>query len=114
MACAGELIVGMHLDREVAGGIDEFHQQGEFCSVCLENVFAHQYCAKAVDQLAKGAAGQLAVLDDGLAAAHGADFPALADITSVGRQTLDGFQAAAAPDDFMKIVFEKKWIHYRV
>ena len=103
---AGQFVVGMHLDGEVSGGIDEFHQQGELRAVGFGDMLAHQFGSELPDQFAERATGQLAILHYGFTPAYGADFPALADIASVGGQPLEGFQATASPDDFFQVIFE--------
>ena len=56
VATACQIIVGVNLNREVVGGIDELYEQREFCAIALEHLIAKQngtvFCHQAVDATA--------------------------------------------------------------
>ncbi len=102
----------MHLNGEVAFGIDELDEYGKLGAVFLKDGVAQQQGAIVLGQSGEVDAGQRTVFDNGFAAFHCADFPTLTHWIVIGRQVLHGFKAMAAPNDIVKIVFEQQRVKW--
>ena len=79
MATACQCVVGMYLDAEVVGCVDEFDKEGQFATVLTKDGLSEDVCSVLVYDGNEVLTCQGTVLDDADAGGQGADFPAFAD-----------------------------------
>ena len=104
------LVVGMHLDAQVALGIDELHQQGQLTMVSLIDLPAQDGFGLFADDRRQVAARPYAIADDAGAARHRTHLPALA-YRFVGRcQTFVGPELMTTPHDGVEVGLEEEWV----
>ena len=106
VALAGNLLVGVHLQRQILTGIDELHQQREVVAKAAVNLLAHQLATVATNQLRKafsliGTLGHLR-----LRPCHSRQLPALANGALGGGYALVGGNFIAAPHQAFEDGFE--------
>ncbi len=68
MAASGELVVGVDLQGEVAGGVDDLDEQRECIAESLVDVAAYEVGSVLLDHLGEGQAGIGSVDYNGLVA----------------------------------------------
>ena len=91
----GLFVVGMDLNRERLGGVEELHQERK---TRLRMVAAEKFRPALANQFAQRRAGQRPLVDDALVRAVIADFPTLGIIVArAERLSQAGFQAAVPP-----------------
>ena len=108
MQAARHVVVGMHLDAQVASGIDELHQQWQLTMVFLVDRLAEDGLGMLADDRDQIPTLPRAVADDAGAARHCTHLPALTD-GLVGRgKTLIGSELTASPHDGVEVRLEEK------
>ena len=103
MDALGHLVVGMHLDAEVALGIDELDEQGQLAMILLVDLFAKDGLGSFVDDRDEVPTLPLAVANDAGAGGDGTDLPTLAYGLVRRSKPLIGSELGATPDDGMQI-----------
>ena len=98
VALPGQLVVGMHLDREVLARVDELDEQREFVAEAFAVLLAQQAGAVAGDELGERQAGVGALGHHRDVALHARELPAFADAGEVGGDLLVGCDLLAAPE----------------
>ena len=93
-----QYVVGVHLNRKILTGVDEFHQQRKFRTMPFVDGMADQLPFELPDKFRQGHAGIFPLSDDRFIAFHTRQFPALADIGPVDGNTLIGCDPVPAPD----------------
>ena len=108
MQATRHVVVGMHLDAQVASGIDELHQQWQLTMVFLVDSLAEDGLGMLADDRDQIPTLPRAVADDAGAARHCTHLPALTD-GFVGRgKTLIGSELTASPHDGVEVRLEEK------
>ena len=104
----------MHLYRKVALGINQLDEQGKVVAIAAIDIFAHQVSAIAMHQLGERQPHIRALGYHRLPSGHGRQFPTLADGFIVSRQSLEGHQLIATPQDRFKDAIELINLHKTV
>ena len=108
MALAGQGVVGMHLNRKVVVGVDEFHQQGEITVPFGVNFLSEDFSGITGYEFVEGHTLEFSVGDYGFMARHRGEFPGFAYVVSLRGNTFEPGDAAAAPDDGFEVRIEFK------
>ena len=95
---AGYLVAGMHLDGEVALGIDKLDEQRKLVAEAAVVVPAHELVFQLFHQFVQVPAFVGSFGHNGLTALHAGDFPTLAHLFLVGVQLFERNDFVAAPD----------------
>lgn len=104
------LVVGVDLDAQVVAGIDELHQERQLAVIGLAHLVAQDGLGMSANDGDEVKALPLAIADDGGAGGDGTDFPTFANGVVRALETFIRSEAVAAPDNLVKVGFEKERI----
>ena len=111
MDTLGHLVVRVHLDAEVALGIDELDEQGQLAMVFRIDRTAKDGLGGFVDDGDEVPTLPGAIADDAGAGGHGTDLPTLAYGLAGRGEPFVGPESGATPDDGVQIGFEQQDLH---
>ena len=97
LAC--HLIIGVHLDGQVAMGINELDEQRETVSIAAIDIVSHEFDAMMAHELSECHAGLHSLGHHRLTTGHCRQFPRLANELITCWQSFEFQQLAAAPKD---------------
>ena len=98
-ALLGEGVVGVHLNGEVLGGVDDFEEEGELVAEAVVDALADEVAHVDFDGFVERVVGQEAVGDDRLAPLDRGEHPELAAVGEGVVAEAIVAQAVATPDD---------------
>ena len=111
MAAKGEIVVGMHLNGQVLGGIDKFHHNGEHVAVLCISVGAHKLRSKFMEKRLDVAAGIDAVAHNRFLTRHTCQFPTLANRVGRISQLLQLTDFVTAPNHGFQVWLKLQWVY---
>ena len=79
VAFHSQLVVGMHLDRQVITGVDKLNQQRESRAELVHYLLTEQLLAVSANQFVERLAFQVTVIDDGIVTLYMRKFPTFTD-----------------------------------
>jgi hypothetical protein len=79
MPAPGHLVIGMNLYAQVALGIDEFHQQGQFAAVFLVDLLSENLVGILVNHSNQALSLPFPIADDTTAIGYSTHLPTLAN-----------------------------------
>ena len=108
MAALGKVVVGMHLYRQVFGGIDEFHHYRKHVAIFAVCVQANHLRAEFAEQRLDVASGIFSIGNNRLLSGYTCQFPTLSD--TVGRigKFLQLADFASSPNHCLQVRFKLK------
>ncbi len=106
---AGVPVVGVDLDRQVLGGVDELDQQGELVAVARAHRRSHEGLSELLRQAGQAPPGQRSRAHDALGPRQGGDLEGLPHRGPRGQVLAEALaEAAAAPDGGAQVWLERK------
>ena len=106
VALPSQCVVGMHLNRKILLGIDEFDQQRKFVTETSVIGLSEQIGTVPCKQTGERQAGIGALGDDRFASGDAGQFPAFADLRTVGNDLLVGDEFLTAPQNRLQYRYE--------
>lgn len=103
VAFHSQLVVGMHLDRQVITGVDKLNQQRESRAELVHYLLTEQLLAVSANQFIERLAFQVTVIDDGIVTLYMRKFPTFTDTFFTGVMPLNGQMSEPPQIIFLRI-----------